>query len=115
MPSHSSASEKPGQGFSFRSNSENQGVTIDPNIAWRRSVALAEEGQLESGSDGEFEDSRDNLAPVNQIEPPTSLPDTFQVPAEVAAPPQCQILHFISMGGPIPSGEVDINQVGMGH
>ena len=68
---------------------------------------------MENGSDGEFEDSRDNLAPENQLEPPTSTPEYILGPTEVTAPPQSNT-SFISMGGPILSGEVDINQVGDG-
>ena len=50
---------------------------------------------------------------MNQLEPPTSTPKHIPGPAEVTAPPQSNT-SFVSMGGLIPSGEVDINQVGDG-
>ena len=48
---------------------------------------------------------------MNQVEPPTSAPEHILGPTEVRVTPQSNT-SFISMGGPIPSGEVDINQVG---
>ena len=92
-----------------RSSSENQGVTTDPNIAWRRSIAQTEVGQLESGSEEHFEDSRDNLPPKNQTEPPTSIPNPTPGSGEVAVP--LVPMSSSSFGGPIPSGEVDPNLV----
>ena len=51
-----------------QSSSENWGVTVDPNIAQRWSIAQAKVGQPGSGSEEEFEDSRDHLDPGDQIE-----------------------------------------------
>ena len=69
----------------------------------------AEAGQSESGSEEEFEDSRDNLDPGNQIEPPTSNPGSIPGSMEVTAPPVPTI--SVSLGGQISSREVDINQI----
>ena len=68
-------------------------------------MAQTEAGQLESGSEEEFEDSRDNLPPKNQTEPPTSVPNLTPGSAEVTVP--LVPMSSSSWGGPIPSGEVD--------
>ena len=86
-----------------RSSSKDQRVPIDPNMSQRRSVMLAKEGQSESGSEEEFQDSRDRLVPENQAEPiPTPQPTLN--PLEVDAP------LTMAMGGLIPSEEVETNQ-----
>ena len=73
----------------------------------------AEAGQLGSRSEEEFEDSGDYLDPGNQIEFPTSVPDPIQRPMEVIEP-LVPTTPSVSLGGLIPSGEVDINQVEVG-
>ena len=86
-----------------RSSSKDQRVPIDPNMSQRRSVILANEGQSESGSEEEFQDSRDRLVPENQVEPIPAPQPTLN-PMEVGAP------LTMAMGGLIPSGEVETNQ-----
>ena len=65
--------------------------------------------QQGNGSEEEFEDSRDYSDSGDQIEPPTSVPDPIPGPAEVTAP-LVPTTPSVSLGGPISSGEVDINQ-----
>ena len=74
----------------------------------RKPVILTEAGQSESGSEEEFEDSRENLPLRDQLEP-TSAPAPG--PAEVTVP-SGPTLSFSSLGGPTPQGEVDYNMVG---
>ena len=95
-----------------RSSSKDQRVPIDPNVSQRRSIILAGEGQSESGSEEEFQDSRDRLVPENQVEP-TPTPQLLLNPLEVVSAPPT--MTSASMGGPVPSREVDTNQEVIGH
>ena len=106
---HSAGSQV--RGSHFRSSSKNWEIKVHPNVTWRKIAILTEVGQSESGSEEEFEDSREVLPSRDQFKPP-SAPVLVPVPAEVTV--STGPMPSSSLGGPIPSGEVDANLVGEG-
>ena len=75
-------------------------------MTWRRSIVQAEVGQSESGTDEEFEDSRDNLAPGSQIKPPSSVPISIPGPVEVdmLLVPDIPSNSNLTISGGVPTG-----------